>query len=403
MFESLKENKYFTEVVSFLKQKNLLEKSYLVGGSVRDLLLKHPLKNLDFAVKSDTIQLARDFAKHSSSSFVLLDEVFSVGRVVKDDVTIDFSELRGGSIEFDLSERDFTINAIALPLSLEKVIDLFEGMKDLKNKVIKMVKEENLKADPLRVLRAYRFHATLNFDIEEETREALKRNSHLMKVTAKERIKDELWKTLSVSNSLKTVKLMFEDNIFSVLFKTSEFILLRPDLKALEIVEKLLENHQIKNLTCLKFSALFDFHASQFIKELKPSKKEQRFIEELVKAGVRIKKMENLIDKLRFIRDFEHILEPALIYGISKDPWGINREWFYKDIEDFYKKIYIKNKKKLPVIKGDDIVALGFEPSQIVGEILERIQILVLAGKISNKEEAIKEIKKYYFLNISSP
>jgi len=63
MFNSLRENKYFREIVSFLKQKNLYEKSYLVGGSVRDLLLQKPLKDIDFAIKTDTIKLAREFAR----------------------------------------------------------------------------------------------------------------------------------------------------------------------------------------------------------------------------------------------------------------------------------------------------------------------------------------------------
>jgi len=121
MFNSLRENKYFREIVSFLKQKNLYEKSYLVGGSVRDLLLQKPLKDIDFAIKTDTIKLAREFARQTNGSFVLLDEFFSIGRVVKDDITIDFAELRGGSIEADLRERDFTINSMAVPLSLEKL------------------------------------------------------------------------------------------------------------------------------------------------------------------------------------------------------------------------------------------------------------------------------------------
>lgn len=398
MFESLKENHYFKKVVSFLKQKNLFDDSYLVGGSVRDILLQRELKDIDFAIKANTIELAKEFSKEIGGSFVLLDEIFSIGRTVKDNVTIDFAELRGGSIEADLSERDFTINAVAVPLSLEKVIDPFEGIKDLKNKIIKMVKEENLKADPLRVLRAYRFHATLEFEIDEETRQALKRNAHLMKVTARERIKDELWKILSVQNSFRTVKLMVEDEIFKAIFKTSKFIQIKPDIEALKIAEEVLikSKKEIKNLSSFKFAVLFDFYAPELIKQIKPSRKEQRFVEDLVKAGTKLKKIETLFDKVRFIRDFEHILHSALIYGVSKDPLGLARQWFYDCIEEFYKKVYLKNKKKLPLLKGEDVINLGFEPSQVVGEILERIETLVLAGKISNKEQALDEIKKRY-------
>jgi len=414
MFERLKQNQYFNEVVSFLKRKKLYDSSYIVGGTVRDLLLDCELKDLDFAIKADTIALAREFAKQTRRNFVLLDEFFSIGRIVKDDVTVDFAELRAGSIEVDLSERDFTINAMAVPLSLDKIIDPFEGIKDIKHKLIKMVNEENFKKDPLRILRAYRFHATLNFGIDDETRQALKRNSNLLKLTARERIKEELWKILSVDSSIDTVKLMIDDGIFNAIFKTDELLPLKPDLKAFETVEKILKKPEILFLessveiiqkhyipVCLKFTSIFNFQASELIKQIKPSKKEQRLVEDLVKASTELRKIETVLDKVRFIRNFEQILYPALIYGLSQDPVGLARAWFYREIDEFYRKSYIKNKRKLSLITGEDILQLGFEPSPIVGQILDRIQLMLLAGKISKKEEAIEEIKKRYFLNIS--
>jgi len=405
MFETLMGNPYYNEVVKFLKARKLSEKSYLVGGSVRDVLIGQELKDLDFAIASDAVKLAKDFSKEIGGSFVLLDDVFSIGRIVKNHITIDFSELRGDSIEADLRERDFTINAMASDLSLERIIDPFKGLTDIKNKIIRMVNEENLKADPLRILRAYRFHATLGFDIDEETRKALVRNAHLIKVTAKERIKDEIWKIFSVPDSFKTIELMVEDEIFKAIFKTSELIPLKPDIKALKIAEEFLKNSkkESKNLSCFKFVCLFDFHSSELIKQIKPSKKEQRFVEDLTQAGAKIKKIETLLDKVRFIRDFENILYPALIYGMSKDPLGTARKWFYDEIEEFYKKVYLKNKKKLPLLTGETLISLGFEPSPVIGEILDRIETLVLAGKISTKKQAIEEIKKRYLLKISLP
>jgi tRNA nucleotidyltransferase (CCA-adding enzyme) len=399
MFDKFKENAYFKEVSNFLISKKLFHNSYLVGGTIRDLLLKKEIKDLDFAINANTIELAKVFSKTFGGSFVLLDENFSIGRVVKDNVTIDFSQLRGDSIETDLSERDFTINAMAVPLSMDRIIDPFEGMRDIKNKIIRIVSEENLKKDPLRVLRAYRFHATLEFDIDEKTREALKKYAPLMKITAKERVREELWKIFSVERSYKTIKLIIEDDILRSIFKTSDYLTLKPHIEALKIAEELLINskREIKHLNCFKFVILFDFHSSDLLKNIKPSRKEQKFCEDLIKAGTRIKKIETLLDKVRFIKDFEHILQPALIYGISRDPLSISRKWFYEEIEDFYKRVYLRNKKKLPMIKGDDLLNLGFEPSPLLGEILERIEILILVGKISTKEQAIEEIKKHYF------
>ncbi len=412
MFEELVKNQYFNEVVKFLKARNFIENSYLVGGTVRDLLLGKEVKDIDFAIKGDSLSLAKDFAKIVGGSFVLLDEAFSIGRVVKEDITIDFADLRGGSIEADLSGRDFTINAIATDLSLSKIIDPFGGQEDLKNKTIKMINEENLKTDSLRILRAYRFNATLNFNIDEPTREALRKNANLIKLTARERIKEELWKIISVNESIKTVEIMVEDDIFSSIFKFSNLLPIKPSLKALRITEEVLNNPEKiftsckipqSAIACLKFTALFNFQASYLIKQIVPSKKEDRFVEKLIEANIRLKKIETLLDKVNFLKNYENILYPALICGISHDPFGIARSWFYREIEQFYKKVYLKNKKKLPIIKGDDILALGFEPSPVVGEILERIETLVLAGKISKKEEALEEIKNRYLLKISSP
>lgn len=414
MFEDLIKNPYYREVVNFLREKKLWEYSYLVGGSVRDLILRRDVKDLDLAVKGDSLELARDFSKRTGGTYVPLDEVFSIGRVVKDNITIDFAKLSGESIEADLSERDFTINAMATDLSLKSLIDPFGGMEDLKNRLIRMVKEENLKADPLRILRAYRFHASFSFDIESSTRYALRKNAHLLKVTARERIKDELWKILSVYNSARTVEIMVEDEIFKSVLKMPHLLQIRPNLKALKIIEQLIGSPEkifshpkvtfnSNIIACLKFTGIFGYHSISLLRQIKPSKKEEKFVEKLIEAGDRIKNISTLLDKVRFVRDYENILYAALIYGTGIDPLGIARVWFYREIGTFYKKVYLKNKKKLPLIKGEDVLSMGFDPSALVGEIIERIETFVLAGKISNKKQAIEEIKNSYPLNIDSP
>lgn len=405
MFEELKNYDYFNEVVKFFENKGIIKQSYLVGGTVRDLILNRSLIDLDFAVKGDTLALAKEFAAKVGGTFVVLDEVFSVARVVKDRFTIDFSELRGESIENDLSERDFTINAIALELSELKVIDPFFGFDDLKKGVIRMVREENLKADPLRILRAYRFCGTLNFRIDESTREGMVKNSHLLKATARERIKDELWKILCLPNSSETLKLMIEDNVFSSIFRNSDFSPLRINLQGLVLAEKILSepknlfDHPKFNIAenlkgTLKFTILFGFTSPSLIRQLKPSKKEERFVEALLRGATAIKKIENLIDKVRFLREFEQILYPLLVYAVSNDPLGTARGWFYRDIENFYRKVFLKNRAKLPLITGDDLIEAGFEPSPLIGQILERVEILTLTGKLSKKEEALEEAKR---------
>lgn len=405
MFEELRKNQYFNQVVEFLSEKRLLSQSYLVGGTVRDVFIGRSLIDLDFAIMGDSVSLAKEFAQRVGGTFVLLDEVFAVARVVKDGLTIDFSELRGDSIEFDLSERDFTINAIALELQNYSLIDPFRGTEDLKAKKIRVVKEDNLRVDPLRVLRAYRFHGSLGFEIEERTRHALTEKASLLGLTARERIKDELWKILSLDDSSKTVKLMAEDGIFKAIFKHSELYELKINLLSLRLLEEILSNPKNvfssprlnisdKLKATLKFTALFGFSSQAFLKELKPSKREEKFTENLLRGLTAVKKIETLIDKVRFLRDFEQILYPLLVLSISFDPLGLARAWFYRDIEEFYRKIFLKNKAKLPIISGNDLLNAGFEPSPMIGQILDRVEILALAGKISKKEDALEMARK---------
>jgi len=117
-------------------------------------------------------------------------------------------------LEDDLARRDFTINAFAMDLD-GKVIDLFDGQKDLKNKIIRTVgnPEERFSEDALRMLRAVRFACVLNFRIEEKTREAIKKNSFWMEAVSQERIRDEFVKIIMSDRPADGIELLRELNL----------------------------------------------------------------------------------------------------------------------------------------------------------------------------------------------
>ena len=118
------------------------------------------------------------------------------------------------TLEDDLSRRDFTINAMAIELqkTKNKVIDIFDGQKDLKKKIIKTVgnPEERFSEDALRMLRAVRFATILNFTIEEKTAEAIKKNSIWLEAISKERIRDELLKIIMADKAADGIELLRE-------------------------------------------------------------------------------------------------------------------------------------------------------------------------------------------------
>jgi tRNA nucleotidyltransferase (CCA-adding enzyme) len=150
--------------------------AYLVGGAVRDALLKRQSDylDLDFIIPTQAIALAQKIAKHYHAGFVILDAQRQIARIVFPHGTVDLAQQEGDSIQADLARRDFTINAIAYNPFNQSFVDPLGGLVDLAAQQLKMIAMTNLEEDPLRLLRAYRQSAQLNFTIEANTQQALR-------------------------------------------------------------------------------------------------------------------------------------------------------------------------------------------------------------------------------------
>ena len=188
------------------------ESPYLVGGWLRDRLLGRGSKDIDFAVAGDGIEIAARVARVVGGACVPLDPERRIGRVVLGggplggDRTLDFAACRG-SIQEDLSRRDFTIDAIAVDL-LEagsggsiRLIDPFGGLNDLESRVIRAVTGSVFSDDPARLLRAVRLVAHLGFTVEPQTEAMMRENALLVSRVAGERLREELVSFLSLAGS----------------------------------------------------------------------------------------------------------------------------------------------------------------------------------------------------------
>lgn len=197
--------------------------AYLVGGAVRDMLLGRDTTDIDIAVDGNAIEVARRMADTGGGVYVPLDEENRIGRVVLIDPdsgkrwTFDFSKLRG-SITEDLAERDFTINSMAVDLGLVAsrdlcfygllqdmvdlpVIDPYGGQSDLHQGLIRKVSQHIFNDDPARLMRAVRFKAELDFEIDGATEALINRQAALLKHVAGERIHEEIVRLLNVPDS----------------------------------------------------------------------------------------------------------------------------------------------------------------------------------------------------------
>jgi tRNA nucleotidyltransferase (CCA-adding enzyme) len=168
--------------------------AYLVGGNVRDALLGRyaDYLDLDFVMPNNAVATAQAIARHYRAGYVLLDAERQIARVVFDDATVDFAQQVGDSLESDLRRRDFTVNAIAYSPHTQELFDPLQGYSDLQHKTIRMIALENLQEDPLRLLRAYRQAAQLNFQLEPLTQAAIRELAPLLQTIAAERIQGEL-------------------------------------------------------------------------------------------------------------------------------------------------------------------------------------------------------------------
>ncbi|MBL7208253.1 MAG: CCA tRNA nucleotidyltransferase [Desulfobacterales bacterium] len=174
--------------------------SYLVGGSIRDVLLGLSPIDYDIAVLGNPEQFAKNIASKTSGRIIIMGKPGAASggiiRVVSDDKIFDISSINDASIEDDLNQRDFTINAIAYSLSSGRIIDPLGGIQDLADKKIRMVSKQAFIKDPIRMIRAYRICALLNFKIDPQTVSAIKKDAKLIKNSAGERIRTELFKIL---------------------------------------------------------------------------------------------------------------------------------------------------------------------------------------------------------------
>jgi putative nucleotidyltransferase with HDIG domain len=195
------------------------EGAYLVGGTVRDILIGRPPMDIDIAVARDARRFAARLAEDKGGRLVVMGSPGKVVyRVAAGDRLFDITPLAGKSLEKDLGRRDFTINAMALSLRSRRLVDLHGGQQDLRAGTVRMVHPNAFRRDPIRLLRAYRCAANLNFEINAATAAAIARQAGLISRAAAERIREEFFKTLQTPRCHRWLKEMAASGLLFHLF-----------------------------------------------------------------------------------------------------------------------------------------------------------------------------------------
>ncbi len=372
--------------------------TFLVGGAVRDAILNREKKtiDLDFVLPINAVNTARNIAQKYHAGFVILDSERQIARVVLKDATLDFAQQEGDSLDTDLRRRDFTINAIAYNPFEQKIFDPLNGKIDLENRSLKMISETNLKDDPLRLLRAYRQAAQLNFKIENNTEKTVAKLAPLLKKVAPERIKTEL-DYLLTSNKLGNyyLTLAYQNELIKPWFKNSsepQFHLLdKIDLFTEKISENYPEYKNNDNWNYLaKIACLVSQNPEIAEQDLIDLKYSRYVIRNVVASLTNLPKIINqqemslrqqyfLFLDLKDVFPVFALLASVLVGNLTTIASLLHRYFNPADPVAHPK----------PLITGNDLIReLDIKPSPKIGKLLTEIAIAHIEGKIKTVSQA---------------
>lgn len=457
-YKSALKRKVFEEAKALSEQKGI--KSYVIGGFVRDFVLKRGnAKDVDIVVDGNGIEFARELAKRLKVSNVAIYKSFGTAMFKYRGIEYEFVGARKesyrynsrnpkvsrGSIEDDQVRRDFTMNAIALSLNkgeFGKLIDPFNGLQDIKNKIIRtpLDPEITFSDDPLRMMRAIRFATQLNFVIVPELIEAISKTKQRITIVSQERIHIELNKIILSTKPSIGFKLLKTTGLLKIIFPELDNLagidvvngVAHKDTfyHSLKVLDRLAENSD--NLWLRWAALLHDIgkqHTKKFIEGQGWTFYAHNYVGEKMvpKIFSRFKLPQN--EKMRFVKKIVSLhMRPIALVEEQVTDSAIRRLLFEAgdDIDDLMTlceaditsgnealvKKYLNNFKQVrqklkeveekdalrnfqPPISGNEIMKLlKLKPGKEVGIIKNAIKDAILDGKIPNQ---YKEAREYMY------
>ena len=431
---------------------------YIVGGYVRDLLMKRAAPtDIDFVTEGSGIALAQSVAAAiDPETKVSVFKTYGTAMFRYQGLELEFvgarkesynAESRNpsveqGTLEDDQKRRDFTINAMAISLNQEnfgKLVDPFHGVEDMEKRILRtpLEPEQTYSDDPLRMMRAVRFAATLGFSIEENSLEAIKKEAHRIKIVTIERIMVEFNKIMLSEKPSTGLKIMKDTGLLELII---------PELTALEgieevegqthkdnfwhtleVVDNISQNtenlwlrwaallHDIGKAPTKKFvkGTGWTFHGHEFLgskmvktlfQRLKlPLGKDMKYVQKMVKLSSRpialisdeasdsaLRRM--LFDAGEDLEDLFTLCKADITTKNTQkqEKFKKNFEYVAQKIKEVEEKDHIRNFQ--PPITGAEIMAMfNLAPGREIGILKERVKEAILEGNIPNEKEAARE------------
>jgi len=429
------------EIAQRLRERGHI--AYFAGGCVRDMVRGLPAKDFDVATDAtpEVVQkiFPHTYAVGAHFGVVVVVENsfnFEVATFRSDGAYLDHRhpvDVRFSSPQEDAKRRDFTINGMFFDPEKNEVIDFVGGKKDLKDKLVRAIGDPGARfsEDRLRMLRAVRFATVLDYKIDNRTWEALVANAESINEISAERIREELlkiflspnrvrgWDMLDQSGLMRTVlpeldamKGCLQPEQFhpegDVFQHTRLMLELLPEKVSAPLVFSVLLHDVAKPVTAKVDETgriRFNEHdrigaamAESVMERLRFSRAEIDAVVEMVRQHMVFKDVPRMrVAKLkRFMArpTFEEELELHRVDCASSHRMMDNYEFLLQKREEFANEPIIPP----PLVRGDDLIALGMKPGPAFGEILEAVETRQLEGALKDRQQALEWVKQEYSL-----
>ena len=371
--------------------------SVLVGGAVRDALLDRlsDAPDLDLVVPDNALKSTRQLAQKLGGACVVLDEQRDMARLVLGGWTIDLARQEGETLEDDLNRRDYRLNAIALSFDgTPRLIDPTGGLEDLHEARVVAVKEANLQADPLRLLRGLRLIAELQMRLDAQTLKMLHRNRSLLPRAAPERIQAELLRLVAAPAADRAMATLLELELLKPWTNQASATGNQLRIGATKTSELLTDSERRQALPLARLTQLLP---DAGLKDLRFSRRQMQRCERLRYWIKRSTSSEGCPcpdaltepERLQLHMDLEQDL-PALILTW---PAALQQPWLerWRDPQDplFHPR---------PPLNGTDLQeALQISPGPMLGALIQHLSLERAYGRVSTREQALNAARSWLF------
>lgn len=383
-------------VVEHASTRNL--RAFLVGGTVRDLLLDREALDGDISVEGDAVGLAQEVAEATTAKLAKTSE-FGTATLKSGGFRLDLvtarsetyakpgtlPKVRPSTIDDDLHRRDFTINAVAVELTgpaRGDILDPTGGIPDLSAGLVRVIHDKSFQDDATRIIRAVRFATRFDFRIEESTLDLITRDRRFIDKVSGPRLRQEMTRVFAEEHSARALSQLRDLGVLRAIHPA-----LDPNDQQLHVIHRVYQTTRSTGAFCALLALdTSSTNAIALITRLSFTRKQSEAVRAMPALRTLAPQLTHDLHPSELAKLLSPVPEAALLaYASIGDPTVALR------IRDYLDRL----RTVRPILRGDDIVNLGIERGPDIADILAHLRAARLDGKVTTREDEVHFVEAY--------